>query len=177
MEKEPTKDMTVGPPMPIILSFMLPLLLGLLFQQFYSMVDTVVVGNFLGMEALAGVGSTGSISFLVLGLCNGVCAGFAIPVAQKFGEKDTRGLRNFVGNMIWLGSGIAAIVTLATTVGCADILRAMNTPEDTFSYAYDYIFLIFLGIPATMLYNLLSGILRSLGDSRTPLFFLIFPAF
>ena len=90
MEKEPTKDMTVGPPMPIILSFMLPLLLGLLFQQFYSMVDTVVVGNFLGMEALAGVGSTGSISFLVLGLCNGVCAGFAIPVAQKFGEKDTQ---------------------------------------------------------------------------------------
>ena len=174
MPKDRTRDMTVGAPMPILLSFILPLLLGLLFQQFYAMVDTVVVGNFLGMEALAGVGSTGSISFLVLGLCNGVCAGFAIPVAQKFGEKDTQGLRNFVGNMIWLGSGIAAIVTLATTVGCADILRAMNTPEDTFSYAYDYIFLIFLGIPATMLYNLLSGILRSLGDSRTPLFFLIF---
>ena len=174
MSKEHTKDMTVGAPLPIILSFMLPLLLGLLFQQFYSMVDTVVVGNFLGMEALAGVGSTGSINFLVLGLCNGVCAGFAIPVAQKFGEKDTQGLRNFVGNMIWLGGLIALIVTLITTVGCEEILVAMDTPEDTFRYAYDYIFLIFLGIPATMLYNLLSGILRSLGDSRTPLVFLIF---
>ena len=174
MSKEHTKDMTVGAPLPIILSFMLPLLLGLLFQQFYSMVDTVVVGNFLGMEALAGVGSTGSINFLVLGLCNGVCAGFAIPVAQKFGEKDTQGLRNFVGNMIWLGGLIALIVTLITTVCCKEILAAMDTPEDTFRYAYDYIFLIFLGIPATMLYNLLSGILRSLGDSRTPLLFLIF---
>ena len=174
MAKSSTRDLTVGSPMGLILSFMLPLLFGLLFQQFYSMVDTVVVGKFLGVEALAGVGSTGSVNFLVLGLCNGVCAGFAIPVAQKFGEKDTQGLRNFVGNMIWLGSGIAAIVTLVTTVGCADILRAMNTPEETFSYAYDYIFLIFLGIPATMLYNLLSGIMRSLGDSRTPLFFLIF---
>lgn len=174
MAKERTKDMTVGAPLPIILAFMLPLLLGLLFQQFYAMVDTVVVGNFLGMEALAGVGSTGSINFLVLGLCNGICAGFAIPVAQKFGEKDTQGLRNFVGNMIWLGSAIALVVTLVTTTGCEGILRAMNTPEDTFQYAYDYIFLIFLGIPATMLYNLLSGILRSLGDSRTPLLFLIF---
>lgn len=174
MPKDRTRDMTVGAPMPILLSFILPLLLGLLFQQFYSMVDTVVVGNFLGMEALAGVGSTGSINFLVLGLCNGVCAGFAIPVAQKFGEKDTQGLRNFVGNMIWLGGLIALIVTLITTVGCEEILVAMDTPEDTFRYAYDYIFLIFLGIPATMLYNLLSGILRSLGDSRTPLLFLIF---
>ena len=171
MPKDRTRDMTVGAPMPILLSFILPLLLGLLFQQFYSMVDTVVVGNFLGMEALAGVGSTGSINFLVLGLCNGVCAGFAIPVAQKFGEKDFDGLRNFVGNMIWLGGFIALVVTAVTTVGCRAILTAMDTPESTFSYAYDYIFLIFLGIPATMLYNLLSSILRSLGDSRTPLMF------
>ena len=174
MPKDRTRDMTVGAPMPILLSFILPLLLGLLFQQFYAMVDTVVVGNFLGMEALAGVGSTGSINFLVLGLCNGVCAGFAIPVAQKFGEKDFDGLRNFVGNMIWLGGIIALVVTAVTTIGCRAILTAMNTPESTFSYAYDYIFLIFLGIPATMLYNLLSGILRSLGDSRTPLMFLVF---
>ena len=174
MPKERTRDMTVGAPMPILLAFITPLLLGLLFQQFYAMVDTVVVGNFLGMEALAGVGSTGSISFLVLGLCNGICAGFAIPVAQKFGEKDYEGLRDFVGNMIWLGIVLSAIITLATTLGCRAILTTMNTPESTFSFAYDYIFLIFLAIPATMLYNLLSGILRSLGDSRTPLMFLIF---
>ena len=151
MAKNTTRDLTVGSPMKLILSFMLPLLFGLLFQQFYSMVDTVVVGKFLGVDALAGVGSTGSINFLVLGLCNGVCAGFAIPVAQKFGQKDFEGLRRFVGNMIWLGTAIALIVTLATTTLCASILRWMDTPEEAFSYAYDYIWVIFLGIPATML--------------------------
>lgn len=173
MAKNTVKDLTVGSPMKLILSFMLPLLFGLLFQQFYSMVDTVVVGKFLGVDALAGVGSTGSINFMVLGLCNGICAGFAIPVAQKFGQKDFEGLRRFVGNMIWLGTVIALIVTLATTTLCASILRWMDTPEETFSFAYDYIWVIFLGIPATMLYNLLSGVIRSLGDSKTPLVFLI----
>ena len=168
-----TKDLTTGSPMKLILSFMLPLVFGLLFQQVYSMVDTIVVGKFLGVDALAGVGSTGSITFLVLGLCNGVCAGFAIPVAQKFGQRDFDGLRRFVGNMIWLGCVIAAAVTLVTTLLCRQILLWMDTPADTFSYAYDYIFVIFLGIPATMPYNLLSGILRSLGDSKTPLVFLI----
>ena len=173
MKHNHTRDLTTGAPMKLILSFMLPLMFGLLFQQFYSMVDTVVVGKFLGVDALAGVGSTGSINFLVLGLCNGICAGFAIPVAQKFGQKDLDGLRRFVGNMIWLGAAIALIVTLLTTNLCRQILLWMDTPADTFDYAYRYIFLIFLGIPATMLYNLLSGIIRSLGDSKTPLYFLI----
>ena len=174
MSDNKTKDLTSGSPMGLLLSFMLPLLFGMLFQQFYSMVDTMVVGKFLGVQALAGVGSTGSINFLVLGLCNGICAGFAIPVAQKFGQKDFDGLRKFVGNMIWLTTFFAVTITLVTTVWCRPILQWMQTPEDTFSYAYDYIFLIFLGIPATMLYNLLSGIIRSLGDSRTPVYFLIF---
>ena len=174
MSDNRTKDLTNGSPMKLVLSFMLPLLFGMVFQQFYNMVDTVVVGKFLGVEALAGVGSTGSINFLVLGLCNGICAGFAIPVAQKFGQRDFDGLRKFVGNMIWLGVFFAGGITLVTTVSCRQFLVWMCTPEDTFRYAYDYIFLIFLGIPATMLYNLLSGIIRSLGDSRTPLYFLIF---
>lgn len=173
MSQAKTKDLTQGSPLRLMLSFMLPLLFGILFQQFYSMVDTVVVGNFIGVDALAGVGSTGSVNFLVLGLCNGICAGFAIPVAQKFGQKDYNGLRRFVGNMIWLSVLIAGIVTLVTTILCGQILTWMGTPDAVFDYAYDYIFLIFLGIPATMLYNLLSGILRSLGDSRTPLIFLI----
>ena len=173
LSNEHTRDLTTGSPTKLILAFMLPLVFGLLFQQLYSMVDTIVVGKFLGVDALAGVGSTGSISFLVLGLCNGVCAGFAIPVAQKFGQRDFEGLRRFVGNMIWLGCFIAAAVTLLTTLLCRQILIWMDTPGDTFSYAYDYILVIFLGIPATMLYNLLSGILRSLGDSKTPLIFLI----
>ena len=173
MNQTRTRELTVGSPMKLILRFMLPLIFGLLFQQFYSMVDTIVVGKFLGVDALAGVGSTGSINFLVLGLVNGICAGFAIPVAQKFGQRDFEGLRRFVGNMIWLGSAVALVVTVATTVLCRQILVWMHSPADIFQYAYDYIFLIFLGIPATMLYNLLSGILRSLGDSRTPLVFLI----
>ena len=174
MSDKNMKDLTTGSPMRLVLSFMLPLLFGMVFQQFYNMVDTVVVGKFLGVQALAGVGSTGSINFLVLGLCNGICAGFAIPVAQKFGQRDFDGLRKFVGNMIWLSIFFAVVITFVTTLWCRSFLEWMNTPEDTFQYAYDYIFLIFLGIPATMLYNLLSGIIRSLGDSRTPLYFLIF---
>ena len=174
MSNKNMRDLTTGAPMGLLLSFMLPLLLGMLFQQFYNMVDTMVVGKFLGVEALAGVGSTGSINFLVIGLCNGICAGFAIPVAQKFGQRDFDGLRKFVGNMIWLSVFFAGVITFVTTLLCRDFLVWMRTPEDTFAYAYDYIFLIFLGIPATMLYNLLSGIIRSLGDSRTPLYFLIF---
>lgn len=174
MPNSKTKSLTSGAPMGLLLSFMLPLLLGLLFQQFYNMVDTVVVGKALGVDALAGVGSTGSISFLVLGLCNGICAGFAIPVAQRFGSRDFDGVRKYVGNMVLLTTVLALGITLLTTVNCRKILVWMRNPEDTFAYAYNYIFLIFLGIPATMLYNLLSGILRSLGDSRTPLYFLIF---
>ena len=174
MADKHTKDLTTGSPMKLVLSFMLPLLFGLLFQQFYSMVDTVVVGKYLGVDALAGVGSTGSVNFLVLGFCMGICSGFAIPVAQKFGQRDYDGLRRIVGTMIWLGAGFALVITAVTALLCGRILHWMHTPAETFGYAYDYIFIIFLGIPATMLYNLLSGIIRSLGDSRTPLLFLIF---
>ncbi len=177
MADNSVRDLTNGKPMKLVLSFMLPLLLGMLFQQFYNMVDTIVVGQFLGVKALAGVGSTGSLSFLVLGMCNGICAGFAIPVAQKFGQRDFDGLRKFVGNMIWLCAFFAAVITAVTVVMCGNFLKWMQTPEDTFSYAYNYIQLIFLGIPATMLYNLTSGILRSLGDSKTPLYFLIFSSY
>ena len=159
--------------MKLILGFMLPMLLGLLFQQFYNMVDTIVVGQFLGVNALAGVGSTGSVNFLVLGFCMGVCAGFAIPVAQKFGEKDFDGLRKFVGNTIWLGIGFAAVMTTATCLLCGNILHWMNTPDTVFKEAYDYIFVIFLGIPVTFLYNILSGFIRSLGDSKSPVVILI----
>lgn len=167
------KDLTKGSPMKLILGFMLPMLLGMLFQQFYNMVDTIIVGQFLGPQALAGVGSTGSINFLVLGFCIGLCAGFAIPVAQKFGERDFSGLRKFVGNTIWLSIAFAAVITIATCLLCGNILTWMNTPDTVFSDAYDYIFIIFLGIPVTFLYNILSGIIRSLGDSKSPVVFLI----
>lgn len=131
--------------MRLILGFMLPLLLGMLFQQFYNMVDTIVVGQYLGVNALAGVGSTGSINFLVLGFVIGVCAGFAIPVAQKFGSKDYDALRKYVGNTFWLAVLFAALLTVATCLLCSNILHWMKTPDKVFSEAYEYIFVIFLG--------------------------------
>lgn len=174
MGKQRIKNMTVGSPAKLLLAFMMPLIFGNLFQQVYNMVDTIVVGRYLGQHALAGVGSTGAVNFLVLGFSMGLCSGFAIPVAQKFGEKDYQSLRRYVGNMIWLGVGFALILTVSTTLLCRRILVWMRNPAETIDYAYNYIFWIFLGIPATMLYNLLSGLIRSLGDSRTPLLFLIF---
>ncbi len=173
MARTAVRDLTNGSPMKLILGFMLPLLFGMLFQQFYNMVDTIVVGQYLGVNALAGVGSTGSINFLVLGFVIGVCSGFAIPVAQCFGSKDFDELKKYVGNTLWLAVAFAAVLTTVTCLLCGNILRWMNTPDNVFSEAYDYIFVIFLGIPVTFLYNILSGFIRSLGDSKTPVIFLV----
>jgi putative MATE family efflux protein len=172
MKKDTTKDMTQGSPMKLILGFSVPLLFGFLFQQLYSMVDTIIVGRFLGVNALAGVGSTGSLNFLIIGFCMGVCNGFAIPLAHMFGAKDYSGLRRFMANGVWLSILFSAVMTVFTTVFCRQMLTAMKTPEDIFAHAYGYIFIIFLGIPATYLYNMLSGIIRAMGDSKTPLVFL-----
>ena len=168
-----TKDMTHGSPVKLILGFALPLLAGMLFQQLYNLVDAMIVGRFLGVTALAGVGATGSINFLVLGFCMGVCAGFSIPVAQRFGAREESRMREFVANGVILSAAFAAVITTLTVCFCRDILTMMNTPQDCFQEAYHYIVVIFAGIPFMILYNLLSGYLRSLGDSRTPLFFLV----
>ncbi len=173
MARSRVNDLTVGSPMKHILGFMLPLLFGLIFQQFYNMVDTVVVGQYLGVNALAGVGSTGSVNFLVLGFVIGLSSGFTIPVAQTFGSKDFDSMRKFIGNTIWLALGFAAVLTVGTCLLCNNILTWMNTQPEFFKEAHDYIFVIFLGIPVTFLYNILSGIMRSLGDSRTPVYFLV----
>ncbi len=159
--------------MKVILGFGIPMLFGFLFQQFYNMMDTIIVGKFLGVGALAAVGSTGSINFMVIGFCMGICSGFAIPVAQKFGERNEKALRRFVANGAWLAAGFALVMTVTVCLLCRQILVWMRTPEDIFQGAYDYIFVIFLGIPVVYLYNLLAGIIRSLGDSTTPLLFLL----
>lgn len=174
MAKSATKDMTEGSPVKLILGFFIPMLCGLLFQQLYNMADTIIVGKCLGMKALAAVGSTGSINFMIIGFCLGVCSGFAIPVAQKFGEKNEKALRRFVANSGWLALIFSTVMTVVVCIFCRPILELMQTPEDIIDGAYNYIFIIFLGIPATYLYNLLSGIIRSLGDSATPLIFLVF---
>lgn len=173
VEKSTMQDMTVGSPVRHILKFFFPLLFGMLFQQFYSLVDTAIVGRFLGPDALAAVGATGSVNFLVLGFCMGVCNGFAIPVAQKFGAKDYDGLRRFVANSVWLSAIFAVVMTVVVCILCNQIMIWMDTPADIIDQSYQYIFIIFLGIPVTYLYNLLSGLMRALGDSKTPLVFLI----
>ena len=167
------QDMTVGSPLKLILCFAIPLMLGTLFQQFYSMVDTIIVGQFLGVDALAGVGATGSINFLIIGFCNGVCNGFVVPVAQRFGAGDEKGLRRYVANSVWLSIAFAGVMAVAVSLMTGPILTWMDTPNDIFDYAYNYIVIIFAGIPAVYLYNLTAGIIRAMGDSKTPLYFLI----
>lgn len=172
-----TKDMTSGSPMKLILGFAFPLLFGFLFQQFYNLVDTLIVGRFLGVNDLAGVGSTGSINFLVIGFCMGICSGFSIPISHKFGAGDFEGVRRYVANVTWLCVLFSVVVTILTTVFCREILVLMRTPEDIIESAYAYIFVIFLGIPATILYNMVSGVIRALGDSKTPVIFLVLSSF
>lgn len=171
-KKSKTRNLTEGSPAKHIIGFAIPMFLGLLFQQFYSMVDTMIVGKFLGLKPLAGVGSTGSLNFMVIGFCIGICNGFAIPVAQKFGAKDETALRRFVANAAWLCMGFSLIMTVVSAVLCGDILHFLRTPENVFQYAYQYMLIIFLGIPCTFLYNYLAALIRSLGDSRTPVVFL-----
>ncbi|WP_243039324.1 MATE family efflux transporter [Mediterraneibacter gnavus] len=149
------------------------MLLGMLFQQFYSMVDTIIVGQTLGVDALAAVGSTSAINFMINGFVIGVCTGFAIPVAQRFGAGDYADMRRFVANAGWLCVLFATVMTAVVSLLTRNILVFMRTPENIIDGAYHYILFIFLGIPATFLYNLLAGIIRSLGDSRTPVYFLI----
>lgn len=170
------KDMTKGSPMRLILGFAVPLLFGLLFQQFYSMVDTIIVGHYLGVEALAAVGATGSVNFLIIGFCMGVCNGFALPIAQEFGAGNAPKLRRFVANGVWLSVIFAVVMTVVVSLLCRSILQWMRTPENIIDGAYDYIIVIFIGIPVVFLYNVTAAIIRSLGDSRTPVIFLVMAA-
>lgn len=172
MAKSTAKDMASGSPMKLILGFAVPMVFGLLFQQCYSMVNTIIVGKWLGVNSLAAVGSTSSINFMIIGFCTGICSGFSIPAAQKFGAGDYKALRKFVANSVWVSAVFSVVMTVVFCLLCMNILRWMKTPSDIIDEAYSYIFVIFLGIPATYLYNLLAGIIRSLGDSRTPVYFL-----
>lgn len=176
MAADSTKKMTEGNPLGLILGFSIPMLAGLLFQQMYNLVDTIIVGQTLGDSALAAVGSTGSINFLINGFCMGICSGFAIPVAQRFGAESYDSMRKFVGNSIILSAIFAIVITTFVSIFCFQILEIMQTPEDIIELAYSYISIIFFGIPVTFLYNLTAGIMRSLGDSKTPTYFLIMAA-
>lgn len=169
-----TKSMTEGKPMPLILQFAVPLLIGNLLQQTYNIIDAAIVGRILGADALAGVGASSSVQFLVLGFCIGVCCGFGIPIARSFGAQDYDKMRSDIFHGMALTGVFAVVLTVLCALLCPQILHLLSTPEDIYENAYRYLFIIFLGIPFNLLYNLMSGIFRSVGDSRTPFIFLAF---
>lgn len=177
MSKSSVQSMTAGSPLRLILVFMIPLLLGNLFQQFYNIVDAMIVGRLLGADALAAVGSSSSVQFLVLGFCMGSCAGFGIPVSQRFGAEDMQGLRRYVYHSAAVTAVIAVVLTALTALLCPMIVRIMQTPDNIYRDAYQYLLVIFLGIPFTLLYNLLSSLLRAVGNSKAPFLFLAVSTF
>ena len=170
------KEMTAGRIFPQLFYFTLPLLMGNLLQQTYSMVDAAIVGRFLGIDSLAAVGASSSVVFLILGFCNGCCGGFGIPVAQKFGARDYATMRRCVVVSLQLAAAMSLVLAVVTGILCDDILRLMRTPDNIFDGAYIYLLITFIGIPCTFFYNLLSSIIRALGDSKTPFWFLLFSA-
>ena len=172
MSKDLTKNMTEGRPLGLILRFALPLLIGNLLQQGYNLVDSAIVGRFLGTGALASVGASSSVQFLVMGFCIGACCGFCVPVAQKFGARDYASMRRYIYNSFILTAVLAVVLTVACALLCTNILEILSTPADVFQGAWVYLFILFLGIPFTLLYNLTSGIMRAIGDSKTPFIFL-----
>lgn len=169
-------DMTSGSPMKMILSFTFPIFIGNVFQQFYNMADAVIVGKFVGTKALAAVGSTGTIMFLIYGFVVGMTAGFTVLTAQKFGAGDMKAMRQTVAGASILSLIVGVILTAAFMILMKPWLMAMNTPEDIFADAYAYIMIVSAGILAQMLYNLLASVLRALGNSKVPLYFLILSA-
>ena len=171
-----TKDMTEGNALGLILRFALPLLVGNLLQQTYNMIDAAIVGRFLGTQALAGVGATSSVQFLVLGFCTGLCSGFGVPVARDFGANQFGRMRKDIFHGALLTAVIAVILTTGCVLLCPWILKMLSVTEDIYGNARIYILIIFLGLPFTLLYNFLSSILRAVGDSRTPFLFLAFSA-
>lgn len=163
------QDMTTGNPTRLILGFALPMLLGNLFQQLYSMVDTIVVGRFVGVNALAAVGATGSIDWMVLGSVIGLTQGFTILVAQSFGAEDYVGLRRAFTMAVYLSAMIAIAITVASFFFTMPLLRLLNTPSDIIDGSRTYIGTIFCGMTVIVFYNLFASVLRAMGDSRTPL--------
>ena len=175
MEKQNkfVKDMTKGNPMQLLIQFSLPLLVGNIFQQFYSMVDTIIVGRFIGVEALAAVGTTSSMVFLVNGFVMGLTSGFAVLISQKYGAKDEVGVKEAVASSIILSIIATILVTFISVLSAKPLLTLMNTPSNIMKDASTYIIILYAGNIAIIFYNMMAAILRALGDSKTPLYFLI----
>lgn len=166
-------DMTKGRPTGLIMKFIIPIIIGNIFQQLYSMVDTIIVGRFVGVDALAAVGATGSVSFLILGFTQGLTTGFTVMTAQRFGAGDREGMRKSIGSAIILSVFVTIIMTIVSMLGMNRLLTWMNTPENIFAMTRQYIMIICAGICSNVLYNLLASILRSIGNSVVPLVLLV----
>ena len=170
-------DLTKGKPIKQILLFSLPLVLGTLFQQLYSFMDTIMVGRFIGEDALAGIGATYSLHFLILGFVQGACVGLGIPLAQAIGSKDNNEFKKYFWNGTWICCSMAVVLTFITVLTSSLLLKIIKTPENIFSQADIYIKILFLGIPASILYNFCAGVLRAYGDSKRPFYFLLVSSF
>lgn len=168
-----TKDLTQGTPWKVIAKFSMPVIGGNLFQLFYTLADTIIVGRTLGADALAAVGATATIVYFVLCFIQGLTGGFGILLGQAFGARNERQMKESVSASYW----ISALFSVFSTVLCCGlvdvILQLLNTPEDIYERAYIYLFIIFAGNTAAVFYNMISNMLRALGDSRTPLYFLV----
>ena len=177
MNQNGAMDLTQGRPIKQIILFALPLVVGTLFQQLYSFADTIMVGRLIGDHALAAVGTTYSLNFLTLGFVQGACVGFGIPLAHSIGAKDPTEFKRYFWNGVWVCLGMSGVFTLLTYALAEPLLRMINTPADILGDAVTYIRIIFLGIPATVLYNFCAGALRASGDSQRPTYFLLATSF
>lgn len=171
------KSLTSGNPLKLIISFAIPIMLGNLVQQLYNLADSVMVGKLIGNEALGAVGSTGSIVFLILGFINGISEGSCMLVARYFGAKDHTAMKRCIANIIYVLLFVTVVISALSFAFSMEILTFMKSPPEIIHLANDYIELIYLGMIATMMYNLCAGLLRAVGDSRSPLIFLIISAF
>lgn len=171
-----SNDMTVGSPVKLIIWFMVPMFLGNVFQQFYNIADSIIAGQFLGVNALAAMGSTGSLMFMVTGWISGITSGFAILAAQWFGARRYDTMRHYVAMSVYLTTGITVVMTVGLLIANKTILRLMNTPEELMYDVSSYMAVIYAGLAVTAAYNALAAVLRALGDSRSPLYFLIISA-
>lgn len=173
MSKQQNIDMIQGKPLPIIVKFAVPLVLGSIFQQLYSFVDTAIVGRCLGVDALSAVGITGALNFLVLGLTMGCAMGFGIPISQSVGANNKEDINRFFWNGLYLSITIGLVISVGVSFFVRPILEMMNTPSELLDMAVDYIRVIFLGQITTVLYNYFAGVLRAFGDSKRPFYFLL----
>jgi putative MATE family efflux protein len=168
-----TKNLTVGNPALLILNFAVPLIIGNLFQQFYNMADSIIVGRTIGMNALAAVGCTGSLTFLIVGFMMGFTQGASILTSQRFGADDQRGIRRSFAATIILGLCVTVVLMAVSIAAARPLLHLLRTPENIFEDAYSYLRVIFWGMPTLLLFNVCSNTMRAVGDSRTPLIFLV----